>query len=370
MLQISKKSIQAKNKLNDFVETIDPLLENYFNRQIVQSFSTDPKEKALITHILKHIKEHNLRPAKRLRGSFIYYSYKLLGGKQKKEVLKAAMSIELIHTAMLIHDDLMDEDKIRRGKATTHQYYKNYHNSRHFINDSSHYGQSMAVCAGDAALCMGFDILAKCKFEKQRKIEALSRVLTAIKNTAFGQNYDITLEASAKAKEEDVINLHHAKTAIYTYENPLHIGALLAGASTKDLEILSKYAIAGGIAFQLQDDILGLFGNPQKTGKAANSDLKQGKVTLLILKALEKANSKDKNTLKSIWGNKNLTQKDAEVARKIVKDSGSLQYSKDLSIKYAKRAQRAIPLMLKQNWNKRAIAYLDGIAQYMVERDF
>ncbi len=103
--------------------------------------------------------------------------------------------------------------------------------------------------------------------------------------------------------EKDVTDIHHGKTSIYTYENPLHIGAILAGASTNDLELLSKYAIPGGIAFQIQDDILGLFGNTEKTGKPAHSDLRQGKMTLLIIKALEKANPNQKSKLLKLWVN-------------------------------------------------------------------
>jgi geranylgeranyl diphosphate synthase type I len=227
----------------------------------------------------------------------------------------------------------------------------------------------MAVTAGDVALMVGFEILGKSDFNNSLKIQAVNRTLRGITNTAFGQTYDITLEGKGVAFEKDITDLHLAKTAIYTYENPLHIGAILAGAKKKDLEVISKYAISGGVAFQLQDDILGLFGDPVKTGKPVHSDLRQGKMTLLIIKALEWGSKKQVKRLKSIWGKRDLIEKEANEVRKIVVDTGSLDYSKKVSIKWAQKAQKAIPYMHRRKWNKKAVEYLDGIAQYMIERE-
>lgn len=114
---------------------------------------------------------------------------------------------------------------------------------------------------------------------------------------------------------------------------------------------------------------MGLFGDPEKTGKPAHSDLRQGKMTLLIVKALEKSSKAQEKRLREIWGKRNLSQKEAQEARSIVIDTGSLDYSKKVSIKWAKKAQQAIPLMRSRGWDKDAIDYLDGIAQYMVERE-
>ncbi len=366
----SEKATTAKENLLKFVTKIDKELNRYFRSELLNVFSVSKKEKLLNTHILKHIKEHNLRPAKRLRGSFVYYGYKLFKKDKESEIMKASMSIELIHTALLMHDDFMDQDNTRRGLPTTHEYYKEYHIKNGFRFDPLHYGESMAVTVGDIALMDGFRILGESNFPNDKKNLAINRTLKGISNTAYGQTYDVTLESQGVASEKDITDIHHGKTSIYTYENPLHIGAILAGAKQSDLAILSKYSIPGGIAFQLQDDILGLFGNTKKTGKPAHSDLRQGKMTLLIIKALELANEKQKKKIIKIWGNRNLTESDADEIRKIVVDTGSLEYSKKASIKWARKAQLAIPFMFKLGWNKDAVNYLDGIAQYMVERDY
>ncbi len=365
----SQKAARAKQTLQDFVVTIEKELKAYFKSELKNPFGVSRKERDLSKLIWEHIKEHNLRPAKRLRGAFIYYGYKLLGGKDNKAALDAAKSIELVHTALLMHDDFMDRDDTRRGKPTTHEYFKALHKTKGWRFDDLHYGESMALNVGDIALLAGYEILSRSNFPPERKLETLNRMLRGVINTGSGQAFDITLEAKGKATEKDIIDLHYAKTGIYTYENPLHTGAILAGAKQADLDIISKYAIPGGIAFQLQDDILGLYGNPEKTGKPAHSDLRQGKMTLLIIKALESGSNKDVKRLRQIWGKRDLSKNDAEEARRIVVDTGSLDYSKKVSVRFAKKAQKAIPFMTARKWQREAIDYLDGIAQYMVERE-
>ncbi|QQS38936.1 polyprenyl synthetase family protein [Candidatus Woesebacteria bacterium] len=365
----SKIAKDAKITLIEFVDKINLQLEAYFDKEISNVFGVSNKQRKLSKHILEHIKEHNMRPCKRLRGSFVYYGYKLLGGKNTKEILKTSMCAELIQTALLIHDDFMDQDDVRRYKPTTHKYYQSIHNNNYKYGDPIHYGDSMAVDAGDVALMLGFEILSNSKFDSSLKTKAMSSYLRGIGNTALGQAYDITLEARGSMDEQDVLDLHHAKTAIYTYINPLQTGAILAGANEDDLSIINEYATFGGIAFQIQDDVLGLFGDSNKTGKSAHADLKEGKVTLLTIYSFNNGTAKQIKMLKKIWGNKDITESDAEIARKIIIDTGALEHSKQISIKYAKKAQRVIPKMKKKGWNYQAINYLDGIAQYMIERD-
>ncbi len=366
---MSKNSQRAKDELENYAKIVEKELEKYFDFELKKSFGVSEDEKKLSTHILEHIKDYTLRPAKRLRASFVYNGYELLGGKNTKEIIKASMSVELIHAGLLVHDDFMDQDSVRRGKPTTHKYYTNFFKENKFIGNPNHYGESMAVNIGDAALFLGHEILGETKFSPETKIKAMNRLSRGIVNTTFGQVFDITLEAKRKAIEEDILDLHHAKTSIYTYENPLHIGAILAGANEDDLEILSNYAISGGIAFQLQDDILSFFGDSKKTGKSLFSDLKEGKMTLLIIKALQNGSLQDTETLKSIWGKQDLTENEGEKVKDILINTGSLEYSKQISIKWAKEAQKTIPIMIKKGWKPKAVDYLDGIAQYMIERD-
>jgi geranylgeranyl diphosphate synthase type I len=223
---------------------------------------------------------------------------------------------------------------------------------------------------GDAVLEIGQELLLSAEFEDKLVRRATLKMLRGITNTAWGQAYDITLEKIIeKCTEDDVITVHKAKTAIYTYENPLHIGAILAGLGDDVLKVLTEYSMDGGVAFQLQDDILGIFGDPEKTGKSANSDLLQGKVTLLILRTLKDGTPEQIEALKKVWGKRKADNTDIENAKKAIVDCGSLQYSRDISRSYAQKAAEAAEKLKGLNLNSEAIDFIQGVALYMVNRD-
>ncbi len=352
--------LKAKKNLTDYVLEIDPKLSKYWDQEINQNFGYNQRQKDMVKVILEHTKEHNLRPSKRLRGSFVNYAYMLTGEKVTEKVWNAALGVELVHTGLLIHDDFMDRDETRRGAPTTHKFFeKKYEQSEHF-------GHSMAINAGDLAIFLGLELLIK-----TGSIKASEQMLRGISHTAFGQSYDVTLEFFTKWTEDDVMTLHKAKTAIYTYKNPLFVGAYLAGIEDKKVyDILDSYSMDGGVAFQLQDDILGIFGTPEKTGKSADSDIKQGKCTLLILYLLENGTQKQKESLKKVWGNLNATKEELDDAKQAIKDSGSYDYSKKTAVSLAKNAaMTASKLRDIRGLNVDSIDYIQGIAEYMVNRD-
>jgi len=360
----------AQKELKNYAQEINPQLRQFFVRELKSPFGISAREQKLSHEILTHLQEHSLRPAKRLRGALVLTGHKLLNADDNKNAMSAAISMEIIHTALLIHDDVMDCDDTRRGKPTTHKYFATLHDEQYEHGDQCHFGESMAIQVGDIALLLGFSVLAESTIKEELRLQVLNRLLRGIIHTGYGQVFDVTLEAMGKAQEQDIIDLHSAKTAIYTYENPLHIGALLAGATKSDLLLLSRYALPAGIAFQIQDDILGLYGNPEKTGKAADSDLKQRKLTLLMKKAYEFGDLKQTQKLNKIWGNPDLTATDAQLARQIILETGSLDYSKKLSVEYAQKALSTIPKMKENGWNQVALEFLEGIALYMINREF
>ena len=223
----------------------------------------------------------------------------------------------------------------------------------------------MAVSAADAVLCLGFELIHNCGNSK-----ATQQMLRGITNTAYGQAYDLELEAFSNWTQDDVITLHKAKTAIYTYENPLFIGAYLGEIDNPHVfDILHDYSMDGGVAFQLQDDILGVFGTPEKTGKSADSDLLQGKCTLLVLKLLENGTGSQKQSLHKVWGKMQASKEDLNAAKQALMDSGSYAYSKDLAKQYARKAaDSASKLRGISEINTKAIDYIQGVAEYMVMR--
>lgn len=352
--------MDVKQTLNDFVKIIDEKLDIYWKDEINKEFGFSQKQKDLVKKMLLHAQEHNLRAAKRIRGSFVYYGYQL-GKPVDDRIWDAAMGVELVHTALLMHDDVMDQDNVRRGKPTTHKYFE---------EGDSHYGESMAYTLGDIVLTIGYELVLRSKFQPDLVIKATEKLLRGITNTAHGQAYDVSLEKMVDTwEEEDVIVLHKAKTAIYTYENPLFIGAYLANLGPDVLTILHDYSMDGGVAFQLQDDILGVYGDPEKTGKSANSDLLQGKVTLLILKTLSDGTEQQVEALEKIWGKRNAENIDIENAKKAIIDSGSLEYSRVISKEYAAKAAKTAEKLRALSLNTEAIDFIQGIAEYMVNRD-
>ena len=177
---------------------------------------------------------------------------------------------------------------------------------------------------------------------------------------------DVVLEARRKATEKEILKVHENKTAKYTVEGPLHLGALLAGADQKILSILSAYAIPVGIGFQIQDDILGVFGNEKKLGKPVGSDLRKGVQTLLITKALEKGNRQQRQWIRGKMGNPDADGRDLEIFKKILEDTGSLEYSRDLSRKLLEQGKAAIE---KSSLPRDAKNFMVGMADYLMNRE-
>lgn len=351
---------EAKKNLERLVKQIDQRLEKCWNEEIERNFGYEESQKNLVRKALLHAKEHNLRPAKRIRASFVYYGYLLSGREPNEEIWKVMEAIELVHTALLMHDDFMDEDKLRRGLPTTHEY---------FADGDKHYGEVMAVNVGDAVLCLGFEKVLESGFDKDKVLEAAKILMRGIANTAFGQIYDVTLPKLGELTEEKVLAIHRAKTAIYTYQNPLLIGGILAGLGKEVLEVLKEYSYKGGVAFQLQDDALGMFGETEKTGKSADSDLLQGKSTLLIAKTLELGNKKQKDNLLRAWGNKNATDEEKIKAKKAIRESGALAYSVEKAKSLTFEAIEIAEGLDKFGLNREATDYLKGIAEYVVSRE-
>ena len=353
-------ALKAKEALVSLVSEMDKRLLEYWDKEIAKNFGFGKEQKRLVWEILEHAKEHNLRMGKRLRASFVYYGYLLNNELVEEGVWKAMEAVELIHTALLMHDDFMDEDKLRRGKVTTQEY---------FAKGDKHYGESMAVNAGDVVLNLGYERLVECGLDSGRVNEAMRWMLRGITNTAYGQAFDMSLPKMGEVESEQVMALHKAKTAIYTYETPLMMGAILGGIKQEARSILSEYSMTGGVAFQIQDDVLGVFGESEITGKSSDSDLLQGKQTLLTTKLLEIGSEEQKRRLLKVWGRKKATSEDLRLAKEAIKDSGSYNFSvrkaKELAEASVKEAEKLRSLGL----NGEAVDYLEGIARYLLQRE-
>jgi geranylgeranyl diphosphate synthase type I len=231
------------------------------------------------------------------------YGYKCFENEKEEEILESSISIELIEGFLLQHDDIIDQDEKRRGGKSSWKFFQDDHIKKGYTGNSKLYGDSCAIIAGDLGCAFANQIIARSGFSAERKVKALDKLNQIVIDVGYGEQLDVLVELRPGATEEDTLRIHHFKTAKYTVEGPVHLGAILGGAQENDLKILSEYGIPLGQAFQIQDDILGMYGDEVKLGKPADSDLKEGKQTLLIIEAMKQANESQRKILKEALGN-------------------------------------------------------------------
>ncbi|OGI16630.1 MAG: hypothetical protein A2Z52_02000, partial [Candidatus Moranbacteria bacterium RBG_19FT_COMBO_42_6] len=325
-------------KLEEMKKRVNPEIDKYFERVIKETEKVDKN----ITEAVKYVRRIVMSGGKRARAIFMYYGYLAAGGREFEKIIKTSASIELIHAFLLIHDDIIDQDAKRHGVTTIHEHYKAIGSKFLKNKDPKHFGNSMAIIIGDMVGALGNQIIFESKFKPKRVIQALHRLQGIVSFTVVGQTEDIYIENKGKATEKEIMKMYENKTAKYTIEGPLHLGAILAGADEKFLKALSEYSIPVGIAFQIQDDILGVFGDEKKLGKSVGSDIRQGKQTILVAKAFEKADSEQRKILSGALGKKDLTMKDLENFRKVIINTGSLDYAKKLSAKMVEKGKSAL----------------------------
>ncbi|NTW27186.1 MAG: polyprenyl synthetase family protein [Candidatus Moranbacteria bacterium] len=340
---------------------IDKELEHHFNIAIAQAREKD----LLIAEALAHTKTIALAGGKRIRGALLCQAYFGLGGKDKKKILKAAVAIELVHLFLLVHDDIIDRGELRHGKATLHKMLEKKYRKKMTVDEAAHFGESIAIIVGGMLYAIANKIILEAGFSTDDAVKALTQLQKIVSLTIIGQSQDIAIEYSKDALQEDVLTMYENKTARYTFEGPLFVGAMLAGSSDKKtFASLSAYAMPLGIAFQIQDDILGVFGSEKKIGKSVASDIEEGKQSLLVVKAREFATSVQKKRLNEILGTKNLTQKEIAEFQNILKTTGSLQYAQDLATQYLvegkKEIEKIILLPAAKKFLLGLVAYLEG----------
>lgn len=239
------------------------------------------------------------------------------------QVVAACAALELIQACALIHDDIVDASDTRRGRPTVHRIAETLHRDAGWEGDAERYGVSQAILIGDLALTWADEMFVTSGVSP----EALSRALTpwyAMKTEVLsGQMLDILAEASGATDEITPARVNRFKTAAYTVERPLHIGAELAGAGPGTVAALREFGVAVGQAFQLRDDLLGVFGDPEVTGKPSGDDLREGKRTLLLARATTLAGQDDGDFLLGVIGTE-LDPDSLERARRILVDSGAV----------------------------------------------
>lgn len=353
-----------QNQLKSFKTELDLELKKYLDLKLREAKKVSPFAQELMSHVA----ELTLRGGKRVRAALLYNSYLAHGGRNRQMALQAAMSMEMAETYLLIHDDIMDNGTLRRGGPTIHEIYRHIADERyHDRINARGFGVSIALCAGNIASALSYEILSGLECDESYKNDALKLLSEVYVLENYGQSLDMICQVRDNISQGDVIQVHKLKTVPYTFDGPVKIGAILAGASMADLKKLEGYTVALGSAFQIQDDILGLFGSTEKIGKQATSDLKEGKKTLLILDALDQADKEQADIIHNNLGNKRVTIGALKAVRKVIEETGALDKSKKLAHKLAKQSIETIANLKLEAEGKE---FLINIAEYIIAREY
>jgi geranylgeranyl diphosphate synthase, type I len=243
------------------------------------------------------LEEFVLSGGKRLRPAFAYWGWRSVSSKDAEDIGAQALllfaALELLHASALVHDDVIDGSATRRGRPTTHIKFAALHRDRQWRGTAEQFGMSAAILLGDLALAWADDIVAGIDLPADA-CRRVRRVWVDIRTELLGGQYlDIVAEASAAESIASAMNVNTYKTASYTVSRPLQLG-VAAAADRPDVHALfHEVGTDLGIAFQLRDDVLGVFGNPAVTGKPSGDDLRSGKRTVLLATAVELADKSD-----------------------------------------------------------------------------
>jgi len=284
-----------------------------------------------------------LAGGKRLRPAFCYWGFRGAGGVDGDGIVIAASSLELLQASALLHDDVMDGSDLRRGMPAAHRRFALLHQASGWTGSPERFGVGAAILLGDLALAWCDEMLRSCGLPEDRLRPAYD-VFDAMRSEVIGGQYlDLVAQAAgAGGTVARAMRVIRFKTAKYSVERPLQLGGALAGASAELLAAYSAFGLPLGEAFQLRDDVLGVFGDPAETGKPAGDDLREGKRTVLVAKALETASPAQRARLDRHLGDRDLDEAGVAALRDVLVETGALKAVESLIEELTARSRAAL----------------------------
>ena len=267
---------------------------------------------------------------KRLRALLAYWGWRGAGGSVLAgQAVQAGVALELFQAAALIHDDIIDRSDTRRGSPSVHRRFEQQHRLNGWALDAERYGQAAALLAGDLCLSLSEEVFAGIGAESASGTPARAIFNRMRAEVMAGQYLDLLEEAAgpgrpAEAAVDRALQILRYKSAKYSTVHPLSVGGALAGASAGLLEAYEAFSLPLGEAFQIRDDVLGVFGDPATTGKPAGDDLREGKRTVLIAHTLNHCTPAERTLLETRLGSPELSDTAVEELRGLITSSGAL----------------------------------------------
>ena len=279
---------------------------------------------------------------KRLRPAFCWWGYRGAGGADTEEALRAAAALEFLQACALIHDDVMDGSDTRRGMPSAHHRFAMLHRGSEWLGSPEAFGVGAAILLGDLCLSWADEMLLTSGVPSER-LAAAKGVYDEMRTELMaGQYLDLLEQARGGGSVERAMRVVRFKSAKYTIERPLHMGAALAGAGPEILAAYSGYGLPLGEAFQLRDDVLGVFGDPGETGKPAGDDLREGKRTVLIATAMARATPAQAAQIRRHLGDPGLDANGVALLREVIADTGALDHAEQLITSLTDQALAAL----------------------------
>jgi geranylgeranyl diphosphate synthase type I len=301
-----------------------------------------------------------MRGGKRLRAAFCYWGWRAAGAPDGHPVVLAASALEFFQAAALVHDDVMDDSDTRRGSPAVHRRFATLHRGQDWAGDGERFGLAGAVLAGDLCLVWSDELFTGSGLDPA----ALARgrgVFDRMRTELMGGQYLDMLEQAVASRRpqgslERARRVIRYKSAKYTIEHPLLLGGRLAGADERLLAAYSAFGLPLGEAFQLRDDVLGVFGDPAETGKPAGDDLREGKRTVLVAKALEHASPAQAALVSRLLGDPHLDAAGVGALREVIVDTGALA-----------AVERLVAELVEQSLAALAAAQVEDLARGVLE---
>ena len=306
---------------------------------------------------------------KRLRAAFCWWGHRAVSAPASDDALaRACASLELLHASALVHDDFMDGSDTRRGRPATHRAFAETHATQGLPGSSESYGAAAAILLGDLLLSWSDEMLRRCGLPAERVLEGLRVFDVTRTEVVAGQFLDVSVQARGRASVETAMTVLRYKSAKYSIERPLHLGAALAGASPEQLRALSDFGLPVGEAFQLRDDLLGVFGDPSVTGKPAGDDLVEGKRTVLVARALDALPEADGARLDRALGTALSPDEVADLCT-LIDSSGARQAVEDDIARLTEQALTSLQSAASQGLlAPEAVGVLTGLAAAATQR--
>lgn len=340
---------------------VNSLLREFLALQVTNARRIDPGYGELVSELANLIN----RGGKRLRPLLTILAFRGSGGSTP-EIYRVAASQELFHAFILMHDDIIDRDTVRWGGPNISGRYRTKL-QRLPADERTHFADAFALLGGDICFSLALSTLLSSDFPvglKQRAATIMHETLFAM---VGGETLDVLLSFEKRPPTTaQLLSVARYKTASYSFIMPLQIGALLAGTTPERLTAIENFGRDLGIAFQLRDDLLGMFGNSEQLGKSALSDLREGKQTLLSVSGLRLSDAAGRRLLRSSLGNATVGKAELEQVRAVLETSGARTVCEQLASNYLRRARRRLTTL---GFEPATAALLRELADFSISRN-